>query len=126
MSNYFPRFSPDGRWIVFCRAETGLVLQPSSELWIVPAEGGEARRLECNTDLLNSWHSFSPNGRWLVFSSKRNTPYTEIFAAHLDENGHASRPVLLDRLSHPRLASIIPEAADKSILRIQRIELVRP
>lgn len=126
MSNYFPRFSPDGRWIVFCRAETGLVLQPSSELWIVPAEGGEARRLECNTDLLNSWHSFSPNGRWLVFSSKQNTPYTEIFAAHLDENGHASRPVLLDRLSHPRLASIIPEAADRSILRIQRIELVRP
>ncbi|MGE4292443.1 MAG: TolB family protein [Desulfovibrio sp.] len=126
MSNYFPRFSPNGRWVVFCRSETGLVLQPSSELWIVPAEGGEARRLECNTDLLNSWHSFSPNGRWLLFSSKQNTPFTEVLAAHLDENGHAARPVVLDRLSHPERASIIPEAVDRSALRIQRIELARP
>lgn len=126
MSSYFPRYSPDGRWIVFCRGETGLVLQPSSELWIIPAEGGEARRLECNTELLNSWHSFSPNGRWIVFSSKQNTPYTEVFAAHLDRDGHAQRPVLLDRLGHPALASIIPEAADRSVLRIRSIELARP
>ncbi|MFN2343532.1 MAG: TolB family protein [Desulfonatronovibrio sp.] len=39
-SNYFPRYSPDGKWIVFTRSPTGLVLQPDSELWIFPAEGG--------------------------------------------------------------------------------------
>jgi Tol biopolymer transport system component len=49
---------------------------PDSELFIIPAEGGEARRLRANTPRMNSWHSWSSNGRWLVFSSKANTAYT--------------------------------------------------
>jgi hypothetical protein len=44
MSNYFAKFSPDGRWIVFCKASSFMLLQKDSELYIVPAEGGEARR----------------------------------------------------------------------------------
>ncbi|MBN2130427.1 MAG: PD40 domain-containing protein, partial [Sedimentisphaerales bacterium] len=68
LSNFFARYSPDGRWIVFCRAKSYMLLQPDSELYILPAEGGTARRLRCNTARMNSWHSFSPNGRWLVFS----------------------------------------------------------
>lgn len=70
MSNYFARFSPDGKWIVFCKAKSFMLLQPDSELYIVPAQGGEARRLRCNTSRMNSWHSWSRNGKWLVFSSK--------------------------------------------------------
>ncbi|MGH9885225.1 MAG: TolB family protein, partial [bacterium] len=77
-SNYFAKFSPDGKWIVFCKAENYMLLMPDSELYIVPAQGGEARRLRANTRRMNSWHSFSSNGRWLVFSSKANTPYTQL------------------------------------------------
>ena len=40
MSNYFARYSPDGRWIVFCRAKSYMLLQRDSELYILPAEGG--------------------------------------------------------------------------------------
>jgi len=69
-SNSFPRVSPDGRWIVFVEARNGLLMRPDSQLYIVPAAGGVARRMRANTPLMNSWHSFSPNGRWLVFSSK--------------------------------------------------------
>ena len=61
MSNYFAKFSPDGKWIVFCKARSYMLLQPDSELYIIPAEGGVARRLRCNTHRLNSWHSWSPN-----------------------------------------------------------------
>ena len=70
VSNFFGRYSPGGKWIVFCRAKSYMLLQKDSELYILPAEGGQARRLLCNAGRMNSWHSFSPNGKWLVFSSK--------------------------------------------------------
>ncbi|MBN2140741.1 MAG: PD40 domain-containing protein, partial [Desulfovibrionaceae bacterium] len=108
-SNYFPRYSPDGKWIVFCQAPTGLVGQPGSELWIVPAEGGRARRMNCNLAEYNSWHSFSPNGRWLVFASKVGTPYTELYLTHLDPDGRDSVPVRLWRFSSRDRAAVIPE-----------------
>ena len=31
-SNYFAKFSPDGKWIVFCKAENYMLLMPDSEL----------------------------------------------------------------------------------------------
>ena len=71
------------------------MLQPDSELWIVPAEGGKARRMRCNRSVFNSWHSWSPNGRWLVFSSKANSPYTQFFLTHIDDAGNSTPPVLL-------------------------------
>lgn len=111
-SNYFPRFSPDGKWIVFNQSDTGLVAQPDSELYIIPAEGGIARKMKCNTDLFNSWHSWSPNGKWVIFTSKVNTPYTQLFITHIDENGNDSPPVLLSRFSSPKYASILPEFAN--------------
>ncbi|MGA2659910.1 MAG: hypothetical protein ABSH34_20595, partial [Verrucomicrobiota bacterium] len=83
-SNYFARYSPDGRWIVFCQARSYMLLQPDSELYIIPAEGGPARRLQGNTSRMNSWHSWSPNSRWLVFSSKCQSPYTQLFLTHID------------------------------------------
>jgi Flp pilus assembly protein TadD/dipeptidyl aminopeptidase/acylaminoacyl peptidase len=108
-SNYFAKFSPDGKWIVFCKAENYMLLMPDSELYIIPAEGGEARRLRANTPLMNSWHSFSSNGRWLVFSSKANTPYTQLFLTHIDEQGVATPPVVLERFTGSDRAANIPE-----------------
>jgi tetratricopeptide (TPR) repeat protein len=108
-SNFFPKFSPDGRWIVFCQARSFMLLQPDSELYIVPAEGGDARRLDGNTPRMNSWHSWSPNGRWLVFSSKANGPYTQLWLTQMDPGGNSAPPVLLDRLTEAGRAANIPE-----------------
>ncbi len=44
-SNFFPKYSPDGKWIAFCQARSYMLLQPDSELYIVPAAGGKPRRL---------------------------------------------------------------------------------
>lgn len=109
MSNFFPKYSPDGKWIVFCKARSYMLLQPDSELYIVPAAGGEARRLRYNTARMNSWHSWSSNSRWLVFSSKVNTAYTQLFLTHIDDNGNDSPPVLLERFTSPDRAANIPE-----------------
>ena len=35
MSNYFAKFSPDGKWIVFCKAKSFMLLQPDSELYMI-------------------------------------------------------------------------------------------
>jgi tetratricopeptide (TPR) repeat protein len=109
MSNFFAKFSPDGKWIVFTQAENYMLLMPDSVLYIIPAEGGVPRRLRANTSRMNSWHSFSSNGRWLVFSSKANTPYTQLFLTHIDEEGNSTPPVVLDRFTGTYGAANIPE-----------------
>lgn len=109
MSNFFAKYSPDGKWIVFTQAENYMLLMPDSVLYIVPAQGGEARRLRANTANMNSWHSFSSNGKWLVFSSKAYSPYTQLFLTHIDEQGRSTPPVLLDHFTDPDRAANIPE-----------------
>jgi len=109
MSNTFPKVSPDGKWIVFVKCRNGQLMRPDSTLWIVPAAGGTARRMRCNTTLMNSWHSFSPNSRWLVFSSKANTPYTQMFLTHIDQDGNDSPAVLVPNSTAANRAVNIPE-----------------
>jgi tetratricopeptide (TPR) repeat protein len=109
MSNTFPKVSPDGRWIVFVKCHNGQLMRPDSQLWIVPAQGGEARRMRCNTSIMNSWHSFSPNGRWLVFSSKSRSPYTQMYLTHIDEQGNDSPAILIDNATAANRAVNIPE-----------------
>ncbi|MCU0915338.1 MAG: hypothetical protein MUC88_12345 [Planctomycetes bacterium] len=120
-SNYFPRYSPDGRWIVFCQADSYMLLQPDSELFIIPSEGGAARRLRANTRRMNSWHSFAPNGKWLVFPSKGWSDYTQLCLTHLDENGDSTPPVLLSHLTAPDRAANIPEFVNTHPAAIRRI-----
>jgi dipeptidyl aminopeptidase/acylaminoacyl peptidase len=123
MSNYFARYSPDGRWIVFCRAKSFMLIQPDSELYIIPAEGGEARRLRCNTSRMNSWHSFSPNGKWLVFASKAYSDYTQLCLTHIDGDGCSTPAVLLEHLTAKNRAANIPEFVNthpKAIIRIDK------
>ena len=109
VSNTFPKVSPDGKWIVFVKCRNGQLMRPDSELWIVPFEGGRVRRMRCNLSLMNSWHSFSPNGRWMVFSSKANTPYTQMFLTHIDEEGNDSPAILVPNSTTANRAVNIPE-----------------
>lgn len=125
-SNYFARFSPDGKWIVFTKSPYGIMLQPDSELWIVPAAGGTARKMNCNRGNFNSWHSWSSNGRWLLFSSKANTPYTEIFLTHVDENGNDTAPVVLTRFNETGFAANVPAFAPGDAAGIQSIRVSGP
>jgi tetratricopeptide (TPR) repeat protein len=109
MSNNFPKVSPDGRWIVFVQCHNGQLMRPDSQLYIVPFEGGQPRRLRANTPLMNSWHSFSPNGRWLVFSSKARSPYTQMYLTHFDADGNDSPAILIDNATAANRAVNLPE-----------------
>lgn len=122
-SNYFARYSPDGKWIVFTQSNSGLVLQPDSRLLMLPSGGGKPRIMRCNRSRLNSWHTWSPNGRWLAFVSKENMPYTELYLTHVDENGNDSIPVLLSRFNKPGYAINVPEFANINPSAIREISM---
>jgi tetratricopeptide (TPR) repeat protein len=109
MSNSFAKISPDGKWMVFVQARNGQLMRPDSQLYIVPAAGGKARRMNCNTSLMNSWHSFSPNGHWLVFSSKSRSPYTQMYLTHIDAEGNDSPAILIENSTAANRAVNIPE-----------------
>ena len=122
-SNFFPKISPDGNWLVYCQADCSMLLRPDSELFILPADGkGKPRRMNCNMkNVMNSWHSWSPNSRWLVFSSKQNGAYTQLWLTHVDEKGNDSPPVLLENFTDTNRAANIPEFVNTDPDRMQRI-----
>ena len=88
---YYPSYSPDDRYVAFDRAPGGenMYYNPHAEVFVVPAGGGTAVRLNANTPLActgaaspgvtNSWAKWSPQvtscaGKryyWLIFSSSR-------------------------------------------------------
>ncbi|HLJ51188.1 MAG TPA: tetratricopeptide repeat protein [Bryobacteraceae bacterium] len=122
MSNSFPKVSPDGRWIVFVQCRNGLLMRPDSQLYIVPAAGGRARLMKCNTRLMNSWHTFSPNGRWLAFSSKGRSPYTQLYLTHIDAEGNDTPPIFVDNTTAANRAVNLPEFVNIPPGGMQRID----
>jgi Tol biopolymer transport system component/predicted Ser/Thr protein kinase len=61
-----PAFSPDGSQIAFFHAEAG----PNGDLWVLPSEGGTARRL--TSDLREGgWPVWRPDGEAIIYSSTR-------------------------------------------------------
>jgi Flp pilus assembly protein TadD len=122
MSNDFPKVSPDGKWIIYVRNKSGLLMRPDSKLYIVPANGGEARPLRSNQPVMNSWHSFSPNGRWLVFSSKPPSLYTRLYLTHVDDDGNTTPAILIDDTTAANRAANIPEFLNVAAGGLDRID----
>ncbi|MGA2269667.1 MAG: winged helix-turn-helix domain-containing protein [Bryobacteraceae bacterium] len=65
-----PRWSPDGRWIAFDSRSNNPVNVGSPNIWVISAEGGQARRLTTDAagGVAPSW---SHDGRWIYFASAR-------------------------------------------------------
>lgn len=120
-SNSFAKFSPDGKWIVYVQAARGQLMRPDSRLFIIPADGGIAREMNCNLTPMNSWHSWSPNSRWLVFSSKGMGPFTKMFLTYIDENGMDTPAILIPDSTAANRAVNIPEFVNAEVDAIEKI-----
>src|SRR3954453_8296808 len=75
--------SPDGKWVVFDCIDVDLEANTRiSRLWIVPANGGESRRLNPTTNH-EERPRFSPDGKRLMWTSKATDP-TQIWMCDFD------------------------------------------
>lgn len=80
--------SPDGKWVVFDCVDADLEANTRiSHLWIVPASGGESRRLN-PTPNHEERPRFSPDGKRLIWTSKATDP-TQIWMCDFDPNAGA-------------------------------------
>lgn len=65
-NNYYPSFSPDGKWVLFNRAASGTAYNNgNATLWVIPADAStpaiELLNANAGLGLTNSW------GRWAPF-----------------------------------------------------------
>jgi dipeptidyl aminopeptidase/acylaminoacyl peptidase len=99
--------SPDGKWVVFDCEDVDLAANTKiSHLWIVPASGGESRRLN-PTPNHEERPRFSPDGKRLIWTSKATDP-TQIWMCDFD----SERGQLVGR---PHQVTSISTGADGAI-----------
>jgi WD40 repeat protein len=98
-NNYYPSFSPDGKWILFNRAASGTAYNnAAAELYVVSADGaiGPIALTSANGTgmLTNSWPRWSPfvqqyadgtTRMYLTFSSKRDYGIELVQPAAIDQ-----------------------------------------
>jgi dipeptidyl aminopeptidase/acylaminoacyl peptidase len=99
--------SPDGKWVVFDCVDVDLEANTKiSHLWIVPASGGESRRLN-PTPNHEERPRFSPDGKRLIWTSKATDP-TQIWMCDFDSGSGAL-------VGRPRQVTQISTGADGGI-----------
>ena len=94
-----PRLSYDGRFMLYTISDYGCfpIWHPEADLWMMNMETGETYPLdEANSEDAESFHNWSLNSRWILFTSRRdNSLYTQLYFAHIDQDGKASKPFRL-------------------------------
>ena len=68
--NYFPTYSPNGKWISFVKGEgsKGVFARKTSDIYLLPRTGGTPKRLSLNAEgVMDSWHRWSKDGRRMFF-----------------------------------------------------------
>ena len=95
-----PKFSPDGRWLLFCRSDYGTfpIWHRETQLLMMDVSTGVTRSPAVlkAPDASTSYHSWSSDGRWIAFASKRGDGlYGKPWFSHISPDGTVTRPFLL-------------------------------
>ncbi|MBR4898081.1 MAG: PD40 domain-containing protein [Prevotella sp.] len=96
LSATLPRISSDGRWLLLSVGEWGCfhIWHRDADLWLMDLKTDSIRPFkEVNSPNVEAYHTWSRSGRWIVFSSRRyDGDFTRPFFAHVDAEGHATKP----------------------------------
>ncbi len=120
-----PAVSPDGKWVVVSVTEPAYDDKSQvSDLWILPAAGGEKPRRLTYTKAAESGVDWSPDSRRIAFASRREgDEAAQIYVLDVSQGGEAQRLTSLSTgASSPRFSpegsmilftsSVYPGAAD--------------
>jgi Uncharacterized protein related to the periplasmic component of the Tol biopolymer transport system len=66
------KFSPDGKWIAFFRLAAADDVNVAGQVFIVPSEGGEPRRIQPSFTYAR-YPIWAPDGRHLLFTGSTRT-----------------------------------------------------
>ncbi|MHB8845155.1 MAG: TolB family protein [Nitrospirota bacterium] len=124
--NYFPTYSPGGKWISFVKGagSNGVFARKTSDIYLLSQSGGKTRRLSLNTDgAMDSWHRWSKDGHTLFFSSKRSGGMTMLYMSAIDADGNASRPVRV--AGHESVKVNIPELVPSHYFQDDKSSVLR-
>ena len=96
LSATLPRISSDGRWLLLSVGEWGCfhIWHRDADLWLMDLKTDSIRPFkEVNSTNVEADHTWSRSGRGIVFSSRRyDGDFTRPFFAHVDAEGHATKP----------------------------------
>ncbi len=118
-----PRFSPDGRFLLFNVSEYSdfPIHQAKSDLYLMETETGRHRKLSISSTRCDTWHSWSSNSRWFAFNSKRlDGRFARPFFSYVDRTGKAYKPFVLPQKDPAFYDSLVrvynmPELIKKTI-----------
>jgi len=83
-----PRFSPDGRWVLFSSNRSRDRVEQSS-LWLVPVTGGKPARLT-HGSASDRDAEFTPDGRHIVYASDVGNDTLDLWILPIDRDGKPS------------------------------------
>ena len=97
MYQYFARYTPNGKWISFCRANAskGAFVRKDSDIHLLSLNDHAVTKLSLNKDtVMDSWHDWSSDSHWLIFSSRRDkNQLTALYMSYVDDNGKDHPPI---------------------------------
>jgi dipeptidyl aminopeptidase/acylaminoacyl peptidase len=94
----WPRYSPDGRWIAYCRT-----VGAQRDIWLVPSAGGASVRVTRSTSVEHG-PDWSPDGASLAFIAEHGRQFEVRVAPFRDGGVGASRRIIEDRWPILRIA----------------------
>jgi Tol biopolymer transport system component/imidazolonepropionase-like amidohydrolase len=81
-----PRFSPDGQWVAFTSDRSGKSERAGDNIWIMRADGSDARQITNETFRLLNGPAWSPDGDYIIarkhFSGRRSLGSGEVWMFH--------------------------------------------
>ena len=101
VNNYYPSFSPDGKWVAFNRSAQNSYDAPDAKILVAGTQGGAPPFELGLTNMIagNSWPKFAPfvqhfGGKtifWLTFSSRRDYGLRLVNSASSSKDGQVSQ-----------------------------------